>query len=101
MKKKKSPFVSVLLTCILLALVIAILYSGLQILASTVLHSQESVEGQTSSKTIVRDGVEYFPRQDITVMMVLGIDQTGPVQASNYYRNKGSADSIKIGRAHV
>ena len=95
MKKKKS-FGDIFLRCILLVLVLVILYSGLQILASTVLHSQESVEGQTSSKTIVRDGVEYFPRQDITVMMVLGIDQAGPVQASNYYRNKGSADSIML-----
>jgi LCP family protein required for cell wall assembly len=40
--------------------------------------------------------VEYFPRQDITVMMVLGIDQYGPVESSKYYRNDGSADSIML-----
>ena len=96
MKKKKSPFVSVLLTCILLALVIAILYSGLQILASTVLQSPGTADVQTNSKTIVRDGVEYFPRQDVTVLMVLGIDQYGKVESSNYYRNKGSADSVML-----
>lgn len=94
--KKKTSFMSVLLRIILLILVIVILYSGLQILASTVLQSQISTQGQTTKKTIIRDGVEYFPRQDITVMMVLGIDQEGPVQSSNYYRNKGSADSVML-----
>ena len=94
--KKKTSFMSVLLRIILLILVIVILYSGLQILASTVLQSQTSTQGQATKKTIIRDGVEYFPRQDITVMMVLGIDQEGPVQSSNYYRNKGSADSVML-----
>ena len=94
--KKKTSFMSVLLRIILLILVIVILYSGLQILASTVLQFQTSTQGQTTKKTIIRDGVEYFPRQDITVMMVLGIDQEGPVQSSNYYRNKGSADSVML-----
>lgn len=87
---------NVLFWSILLILVIVILYSGLRILESAVLQSTVSAEGQTEKKTIVRDGVEYFPRQDITVMMVLGIDQYGPVQASNYYRNKGSADSVML-----
>ena len=94
--RKKTSFKKVLLSVILLVLVIAILYSGLQILASTVLQSPASANLQNGTKTIVRDGVEYFPRQDITVMMVLGIDVAGPVQSSNYYRNKGSADSIML-----
>ena len=80
----------------ILILVLVILYSGLQILESTVLHpSQESTTQQTS-KTITRDGKAYFPRQDVTVMMVLGIDQYGPVTSSNYYRNNGSADSVML-----
>ena len=87
---------NVLFWSILLILVIVILYSGLRILESAVLQSTVSAEGQTEKKTIVRDGVEYFPRQDITVMMVLGIDQYGPMQSSNYYRNKGSADSVML-----
>ena len=94
--KKKSPFKRVLLSFVLLALVIVMLYSGLQILASTVLQSPATTDVQTGKKTIVRDGVEYFPRQDITVLMVLGIDQYGAVQSSNYYRNKGSADSVML-----
>ena len=94
--KKKTSFEGILLRIILLLLVIVILYSGLQILASTVLQFQTSTQGQNGKKTIVRNGVEYFPRQDITVMMVLGIDQRGPVKSSNYYRNNGAADSVML-----
>lgn len=82
--------------CILLILVFVMLYSGLQIMESTVLRSEETTAGAVPSKTITRNGIEYYPRQDITVMLVLGIDQSGPVESSNYYRNKGSADSVML-----
>lgn len=94
--KRKNSLTDVFLLIILLALVIVILYSGLQILESTVLYSPDATQSQVSSKTITRDGVDYFPRQDITVVMVLGIDQYGPVESSNYYRNNGSADSVML-----
>ena len=93
MKKRSSPKDNVRWV-ILLVLVLVILFSGLRILESTVLYVPESGETPSISKTIVRDGVEYFPKQDITVVMVLGIDQFGPVQSSNYYRNEGAADSV-------
>ena len=95
MKQKKS-FKDIFLLIILLVLVLVILYSGLRILESTVLHQSEVPVQQGSTKTITRDGVDYFPRQDITVMMVLGIDQYGPMVSSNYYRNNGAADSIML-----
>ena len=94
--KKRSAFKNISLLVILLALLLVVLYSGFQILESAVLHPQESSGSREPSKTIIRDGVEYFPRQDITVVMVLGIDQHGPVESSNYYRNEGSADSIML-----
>ena len=94
--KKKTSFKDILLLGILLVLVLVILYSGLRILESTVLHSGESAGTAHASKTITRDGVDYFPRQDVTAVMVLGIDQYGPVESSNYYRNKGSADSVML-----
>lgn len=92
-QKKSKGFLS---TCLLLILVLVILYSGLQILESTVLHPGNEGSDTASRKTITRDGVEYFPRQDVQVMMVLGIDQAGPVESSNYYRNEGAADSIML-----
>lgn len=61
-----------------LILVVVILYSGLQILESTVLYSQED-EAAPETKWIVRDGVRYYPRQDIVVVMLLGIDREGIV----------------------
>lgn len=93
--RKRKTIKNVLVFCVLLVLLLVMLYSGLRILESTVLHNNEPVVQQTT-KTIVRDGQEYFPRQDVTVMMILGIDQYGPVESSHYYRNKGSADSIML-----
>jgi LCP family protein required for cell wall assembly len=40
--------------------------------------------------------VDYFPRQDITVIMVLGIDEYGPVVASESYNNTGEADMVAL-----
>ena len=93
-RQKKSK--GVVSTCILLILVLVILYSGLQILESTVLFPGKESADSVGTKTITRNGKDYFPRQDITVVMVLGIDQYGPVESSNYYRNHGSADSIML-----
>lgn len=82
--------------CILLILVFVMLYSGLRIWESTVLYSDDTTVEPVQTKTIIRDGIAYYPRQDINVMLVLGIDQEGPVQSSNYYRNKGAADSVML-----
>ena len=84
------------MSILLLALIVVILYSGLHILESTVLQKAEEPVQVGSTKTITRDGIDYFPRQDVTIMMVLGIDQFGPVESSHYYRNNGSADSIML-----
>jgi LCP family protein required for cell wall assembly len=77
---------------VILILVLVILYSGLRILESTVLHRGSGSGGTIASKTIEVDGVSYFPRQDITVVLVLGIDRFGPVQGSGHYTNTGAAD---------
>ena len=55
-----------------------------------------SAQEVTQSKTLVRDGVSYFPRQDITVLMVLGIDQYGALVSSEAERNPGSADTVQL-----
>lgn len=88
---KKLGFV-----CLILILVLVILFSGLRILESTVLFRQQAPAGQTSSKTIERNGVAYFPRQDITVMLLMGIDETGPVKDSGSYNNTGEADMVAL-----
>lgn len=77
---------------LILILVLVMLYSGLRILESTVLSSGAKGEPAHVSKTITRDGVDYFPRQDITTVLVMGIDKFGPVEHSQAYTNTGAAD---------
>jgi LCP family protein required for cell wall assembly len=40
--------------------------------------------------------VDYFPRQDITVMLVMGIDEYGVVQSSGGSSNPGAADMVTL-----
>lgn len=91
MRKKKQTR-QLLFFTVILVLVLMMLYSGLRILESTVLYRGQGTEDQFVSKTITRDGVDYFPRQDITTVLVMGIDKFGPVEASEYYINTGSSD---------
>jgi LCP family protein required for cell wall assembly len=72
------------------------MYSGLQILESTVFSPTPDQSETQPSKTIIRDGKAYFPRQDITVVMVLGIDRYGPMVSSGSYNNPGDADMIAL-----
>ena len=60
--------------CVILALLFLILYSGFRVLESTVFLDSPQ-ETRPESKTIVSDGVKYFPRKDITVLMLMGINR--------------------------
>lgn len=82
--------------CLILILVLVILFSGLRILESTVLSKGQQAWEQAASKTVERNGVEYYPRNDITVMLVMGIDETGPVKNSGSYNNTGEADMLAL-----
>ena len=82
--------------CIILILVLVILFSGLRILESTVFLKQQGQEQMPVSKTITRNGVDYYPRQDITTILVMGIDETGPVKDSGSYNNTGEADMVSL-----
>lgn len=92
-RKKSRP---VLLLSILI-LVLVVLFSGLQALESTVLDSKRVEQPLRTSKTVTRDGVDYFPRQDITVLLIMGIDEIGPVKDSGSYNNEGEADVVMLG----
>ena len=94
MKKRKFAKDLAFVTVSLL-LVLVMLYSGFRLVESTVLRPGQTGE-EVASKTVIRDGVAYYPRQDITTMMVLGIDQSGPVAASGSYQNPGAADMVML-----
>ncbi len=82
--------------CAVLILVLMMIFSGLRILESAGFLYNRNAEDSRPSKTIIRDGVAYFPRQDITVVMLLGIDEAGPVTPSDSYNNSGAADLISL-----
>lgn len=93
-RKRRGSFALLIL---ILLLVLVFLYSGLQVLESTVFdRNNVSVPEETSGKTIERNGVKYFPRQDITVLLLAGIDEDGVVQSSGSYNNTGEADMISL-----
>ena len=92
--KKRSSGKDVLFPCVVLFLVIVMLISGLRILESTVFH--QGTDPTIASKTIERNGVKYFPRQDIMTIMLVGIDQNGEVKPSDSYQNPGAADMIAL-----
>lgn len=94
MKKGSRRGRSVLLAVILI-LVLVFVISGLQFLESTVFHPTGATQGDTD-KTILRDGVSYFPRQDMTVILLAGIDEEGPMVSSNSYNNPGEADMVTL-----
>ncbi len=81
---------------IALIFVIVVCYSGFRIVG--ILNSSNEVSDDTDidSKTIVKDGKSYYPRQDITVFMLIGVDQEGPKKDSGSYNNNGQADLISL-----
>ena len=94
MKKDNRRGRPVLLIVILI-LVLVFVFSGLQFLESTVFHPTGTTQDYTD-KTIIRDGISYFPRQDMTVIMLAGIDEYGPVVSSGSYNNPGEADMVTL-----
>lgn len=92
---KRTLLWKVLFFGLALVLVCVILYSGLQILESTVLLTPREMEVQVR-KTVTKDGVDYYPRQDITTVLVMGIDQTGPVQLSEEPNDGKAVDMVAV-----
>lgn len=92
---KRTLAWKLLFFCLALVLVFAILYSGLQILESTVFHAPREMKIQ-ERKTITRNGIDYYPRQDITTVLIMGIDQTGPVQLSQNPNDGKPVDMIAV-----
>ena len=82
----------------ILVLFLVILFCGIRLLDSAVFSKTEipETEGSYNRKTITVDGVDYFPRQDLTVVLAMGIDEEGKAQSSDSYRNMGEADVIAL-----
>lgn len=90
-KKKKAPVFTLVLIAIL---VVVVVVSGFNILKSL----KPNVDNTTTSskKTVEFNGEQYFPRQDITVLMLMGIDEHGEVKSSGSYNNTGENDMVAL-----
>jgi len=94
MNKKLNDLVTV---GVILLLIIVIIYSGFRMTESTVFHQEAAtLEEKAPSKTIVRNGKSYFPKQDMTTFLFMGIDNEGPMESSNSYLNDGEVDVIYV-----
>lgn len=81
---------------VVIVLLFVIFFSGTKIIEIIFSDKQQVVETVVDTKTISRNGVDYFPRQDITVFLVIGIDENGPVKSSGSYNNSGEADMVSL-----
>lgn len=93
--KNRKLLKNIAFAAAILLLLLVIVYSGLRILEPTLLKARQETT-PPASKTIERNGIAYFPRQDITTVMVLGIDQYGPAEDSGSYQNTGAADMAML-----
>lgn len=91
--KRQRRIRKLLYVCAILLLSAMLIYSGFQVLQGI---TQQGTPERVESKTITRNGVDYFPRQDITVFLVMGIDQFGKVEDSDTYNNHGAADMVTL-----
>ncbi len=84
---------TIIIAVAIILLLSVVIYSGLQIIKPTVFSDGGQ---QLESKTIERDGVKYYPRQDITVFLIMGIDREGEVAPSGSYNNDGACDVVAL-----
>ncbi len=92
---KKLSLGEIVLRLAIILLVVVLLYSVVRI-ADALLNPEDGQNTSAESKVVVKDGISYYPRQDIMVILVAGIDETGPVQNSGTYNNPGEADMVTL-----
>lgn len=85
----------IILLCALFFLFAAIVFSGLHILESTVFNSEEE-EQPSGTQELENEETGYFPRQDITTVLLMGIDEEGPVKASEGTTNSAFVDVVAL-----
>ncbi len=94
--KKQSKKHNLITMIIVIVLLIVVVFSGVQIIESIFSTKDIDTEDVPASKTVTIEDVDYYPRQDITTFLLLGIDQKGPVVESTSYNNEGEADMIAL-----
>lgn len=57
---------------------------------------QKEADGMKGLKLISVEGQKYLEREDVTTILLMGINQPGTVEGSEFYRNEGTADIIML-----
>lgn len=87
---KKGIFA--LLSLVLCAVLVVSLFNIIKIATS----KTQQIENSYVSRVIERDGVKFYPNQDITTLLLIGLDRTGPVTESDNYLNSARADVVML-----
>ena len=95
MKKQsnKHNFITII---IVIALLLVVVFSIVQIIDSFAPSKKISTDATVATKTVTVEGNKYYPRQDITTFLLVGIDQNGKVEQSDSYNNEGEADMLVL-----
>lgn len=95
-RRRKKSSLSVLV--VVLLLIIVLIGCGIRLLDSAVFsdNRENGLHGESEKKTITINGVDYYPRQDITVILAMGIDTEGEMADSGSYNNDGEADVVSL-----
>lgn len=93
--RKRLDKLKILMYLAVFVLILVIIYSGMRIFE--VYHQETGNHGVVPSKTIYRNGVAYYPRQDITVFLFMGIDEFGSMESSGGHQNPGASDVVMLG----
>ena len=72
-----------------------VILGGLHILESTVFNN-ETEEVPEASKTVEKGENKYFPRQDITTVLFIGVDEDGPVKEKDPNSSTAYADVVVL-----
>lgn len=91
---KKKTWIQTTLLCSVVVLMILMIFGGLHLMETAFFSKagQEEIE----TKTIVKDGVKYYPRKDICVVMVLGVDNAGKVTPSEEPNHGNAVDMVTL-----
>lgn len=93
--EKRLNIKKLILLAAIFVLVLVCLYSVFRIVEMK-LRKPEPVMPMDQSRVIERDGVSYYPRQDMVTILIAGIDEEGPVKSSGTYNNPGEADMVAL-----
>ena len=91
---RKRSWIRVALGCSVLVLLILMIYGGLQLVETAVF--SDGKDEIVATRTVVRDGVKYYPRKDICVVMLLGVDQQGKVVPSEKPNHGNAVDMVTL-----